>query len=120
MRIYKTQAGRWAGTQAEAGKGFTQIEVPTDKPGLLVWLNENAADDPPIIQEERRVEGFQIPPEPRAELDDTKARKAELIAKGKDVEALGEWIFEAEIWELERIFGMLATRLGEMRKGGRI
>lgn len=44
MKLYLTQAGRWAGTQAEARQdgSFEQIEVPTDKPGLLDWLNENA------------------------------------------------------------------------------
>jgi hypothetical protein len=39
MRLYRTQAGKWAGTQIEAGKGFQLVEVPTDKPGLLAWLN---------------------------------------------------------------------------------
>lgn len=42
MRLYLTQAGRWVGTQADARKdgSFDQVEVPTDKPGLLAWLND--------------------------------------------------------------------------------
>lgn len=45
MRLYVTPAGRWAGTQADAkaiGKedgGWEEFEVPTDKPGLLEFLN---------------------------------------------------------------------------------
>ena len=32
--------GEWVGTQAEAKKiGATMVEVPTDKPNLLKWLN---------------------------------------------------------------------------------
>lgn len=49
MRLYLTSAG-WCGTQAEArafGKDFDQIEVPTDKAGLIAFLNGqfNATND---------------------------------------------------------------------------
>lgn len=43
MRLYRTITGGWAGTQADAGKGFVQVEVPTDKPGLLAFLNQRDA-----------------------------------------------------------------------------
>ena len=41
MRLYTT-GSRWAGTQADAKKlgKFVQIDVPTDKQGLLDWLNK--------------------------------------------------------------------------------
>jgi hypothetical protein len=41
MRLYHTPTGQWAGTQAEAkALGlFELVEVPTDKPGLLAFLN---------------------------------------------------------------------------------
>lgn len=49
MRLYKTTIGQWAGTQADArtfkathGVDFEQVEVPTDKPGLLDFLNRHA------------------------------------------------------------------------------
>ena len=43
MRLYRTNDGQWAGTQADAKKigKFEQIEVPTDKAGLLEFLNGN-------------------------------------------------------------------------------
>tara|TARA_S200002703_G_scaffold78311_1_gene67431 strand:+ start:591 stop:965 length:375 start_codon:yes stop_codon:yes gene_type:complete len=43
MRLYKTTDGQWAGTQADAKKlgKFQQVEVPTDKAGLLDFLNAN-------------------------------------------------------------------------------
>lgn len=42
MRLYICIDGTFAGTQAEAnakGKGWTQVEVPTDKAGLIDYLN---------------------------------------------------------------------------------
>ena len=40
MRLYMNKQGEWVGTQAEAKKiGATMVEVPTDKPNLLKWLN---------------------------------------------------------------------------------
>lgn len=73
MKLYKVEYGltarvgnarveqvkiEWAGTQADAkaakirllaGDGYdvevSQVEVPTDKPGLLAWLNEHVAGD---------------------------------------------------------------------------
>ena len=47
MRLYVTPAGQWAGTQADAKKlgQFAEVDVPTDKPGLLAWLNEQRVGD---------------------------------------------------------------------------
>lgn len=51
MRLYRnddmTAAVQWAATQGEANQAFGRgrwslIDVPTDKPGLLAWLNANA------------------------------------------------------------------------------
>lgn len=47
MRLYVTDTGRWAGTQKEAdrlikegqGRVWEQFEVPTDKDGLLSFLD---------------------------------------------------------------------------------
>jgi hypothetical protein len=40
MRLYVNSNGQWAGTQAEAKKiDANLIEVPTDKPGLIAFLN---------------------------------------------------------------------------------
>lgn len=44
MNLYRDEDGIWYGTQAEAkagaqGKSWQLVEVPTDKPSLLAWLN---------------------------------------------------------------------------------
>jgi len=45
MKLYKNSEGVWAGTQADArkmcGKGYQTVDVPTDKPSLLRFLNAN-------------------------------------------------------------------------------
>jgi len=45
MKLYKNNNGVWAGTQADArkmcGKDYTEVDVPTDKPSLLKFLNLN-------------------------------------------------------------------------------
>ena len=44
MKLYTDNKGRWAGTQADAKQlgAFEQIEVPTDKPTLLEFLNKHS------------------------------------------------------------------------------
>lgn len=39
MNLYLTKAGQYAGTMKDAGKGHMAVDVPTDKQGLIVWLN---------------------------------------------------------------------------------
>jgi len=45
MKLYRNNNGVWAGTQADArkmcGKDYTEVDVPTDKPSLLKFLNLN-------------------------------------------------------------------------------
>ena len=47
MRLYTDNQGNWAGTQADAKKfgKFEQVEVPTDKPTLLEFLNKRSVTD---------------------------------------------------------------------------
>lgn len=44
MKLYTDNKGRWAGTQADAKQfdAFEQVEVPTDKPNLLEFLNKHS------------------------------------------------------------------------------
>ena len=44
MRLYTDNKGRWAGTQSDAKQfdTFEQVEVPTDKPTLLEFLNKHS------------------------------------------------------------------------------
>ena len=51
MKLYVDSTGHWTGTQADAkrdaeGGEWDMREVPTDKAGLLEWLNSNWANRP--------------------------------------------------------------------------
>jgi hypothetical protein len=48
MKLYQSPDGVWTGTQAdakaharEAGVSWREVEVPTDKAGLMAFLNEH-------------------------------------------------------------------------------
>ncbi len=67
MRLYMNSKGEWVGTQAEAKKiGATMVDVPTDKPNLLKWLNTftgkiDLAEIPPL---DAAKEGAENKPKP--------------------------------------------------------
>lgn len=44
MKLYTDHKGNWAGTQAHAKQfgEYEQVEVPTDKPNLLEFLNKHS------------------------------------------------------------------------------
>ena len=46
MRLYTNNKGSWVGTQADArkefGKDWNEVDVPTDKPNLLQFLNDES------------------------------------------------------------------------------
>ncbi len=54
MKLYMA-AGQYVGTQADArklDKDFTEVEVPTDKPGLMAFLNDLRVVDPAATEEQ--------------------------------------------------------------------
>ncbi|WIW89604.1 hypothetical protein K3M67_06500 [Sphingobium sp. V4] len=55
MRLYRTPAGEWAGTQEDAralakatSTTWLLVEVPVCKPGLLAFLNEHRVGAAPV------------------------------------------------------------------------
>lgn len=67
MRLYRTPAGTWAGTQADAkaaakaeGSTWSEEEVPTDKPQLLAFLNGHRVGASRRVEE--RTERLEAPP----------------------------------------------------------
>lgn len=66
MRLYRTAGGRWAGTEAEARAAtrdegskpgsWRKVEVPTDKAGLLAFLNHAQTGDAAVAVAAERPE----------------------------------------------------------------
>jgi len=136
MRLYRTAAGQWAGTQADAralaGKAWDEVDVPTDKPGLLAFLNAGRA----LASLELPANNLSVdtgrgdcdggngePPTPPAPRIDPNAcpkcartaRAAEQLAKGDDIDAIGDWLWNAAPWQVERVFAIMGGRLAQLR-----
>ena len=49
MKLYTNVNGEWFGTQADAKAGkypWVPVDVPTDKPNLIEWLNSRETQNP--------------------------------------------------------------------------
>lgn len=117
MRLYRTATGHWTGTIADATKAaridadgrWDQIEVPTDKAGLIAFLNDMearpatpAASQPdfPVQPDVAAVVEPKAPPPTPASAD-----------------AVADWIMdEATPPQVEATFAALGVRFHEMRK----
>lgn len=121
MRLYRTRAGAWAGTQAEAGKGFEQVEFPTDKPGLLAWLNANAAA--PIATSLPIAPAFAPPPPaPRLSASTTLDRLVAFqeLPDEMKLTALEEAIQSVDGFQLARLVSNVVSRLEELRREAKL
>ena len=107
MRLYITAGGEYAGTQKEAGKGHRLEEVPTDKAGLIDYLNalkgkaEFAEVDEPA------------PPPPPTPSHDVIAAK---VSAFKTDEIAAFILDKASVSQVERIFAVIGTRFAELIK----
>jgi hypothetical protein len=134
----------WAGTQDEARKRskeiggfFDPIEVPTDKPGLLDWLNKNVTNSAPAAEmlcetcrgagcpecaQKGAVEApddFLAAAEERAvrELDARTAQRDRLVQGDWDAHSIQEFILErASVAQCEAIFACFGTRFKELAR----
>lgn len=49
MKLYANVKGEWFGTKADAKAGrypWVSVDVPTDKPNLIEWLNSRETQNP--------------------------------------------------------------------------
>jgi len=121
MRLYRTDAGKWAGTQEEAralaksaGCAWHQVEVPTDKPGLLAFLNqEQALYRAAAATLRRHPSADPVPPALREGAIADLARM-EGNAAGIDVDALVAAISTSDSYRLARFAGAVAMAFGRL------
>jgi len=71
MNLYRTASGSWAGTQVDAriaakddGGRYVAVDVPTDKPSLLAFLNLHRVGAP--VERTERLEAPPVAPTPPA------------------------------------------------------
>lgn len=129
MKLYRTPTGRWCGTQADARQAcsrednrpdaFEHVDVPTDKPSLIAFLNELRAAErqreavrAPIPAEapERSSDGSQ------ASLDADKIDWTANRRRAWDAQAICEFLqSEATQAQVEEVFASIGARWGEAR-----
>lgn len=118
MRLYVTTAGRWAGTQADAarlgkedGARWEQIEVPTDKPGLLEFLNTRHVAATSPEPEPVPADAPAASAEPRA----AHPRFAEQQGRHRTSDEIASFILDdATVAQVEDIFACVGTRVAEI------
>jgi hypothetical protein len=122
VRLYQIIAtGSWFGTQADAktaarqaGCSYEQVEVPTDKPGLLCFLNVRVGtpatdtppnDDPP--EDRRKAEAAGLVP----------LRPVNQSQESLTASEIEDFILNrASVAQVENIFSCLGTRLAELAR----
>lgn len=113
MRLYRTASGRWAGTQAGAGKGFVAVDVDTTKTPLIDLLNRQLDEGRDQVQ----AQGPAAPPAPPPPVPPPPAPK---LVEGKEADQLEEWLLDrATPSQVERLFAALGARFHELRKQAR-
>jgi len=114
------------GTQGEAkalNKDFQQIDIPTDKPGLIGWIQQMLDEILNNKTEQATDRDEQAPTENVEDGADTRqapSPEPEIRYLPPSQEALIHWIFDgASQGEIEKIFETLGCRFGEaIRKKG--
>jgi hypothetical protein len=144
MRLYLTAAGIYAGTQVEAkrdGKGWHEEIVPTDKTGLIDYLNalrfKEVAPPIPATHEEWRTLHEQQPvlsePETAQDQQDEVleeaaireafqrtvpqhrlAERAAFLGTSEEIALLADRIGELDGWPLGQVALAAASRLKEL------
>lgn len=122
MNLYRTAAGRWVRTQADAakdGKGWTAEDVPTlTKDGMIEWLNAREAAPQPL--DLRTLEDFREPVEaaPAPALRPAPRHRTEEAERAWTAAEIEGFILErASIAQIGNIFQCLGSRFGELVKG---
>lgn len=131
MRLYRIVGRGWAGTQAEAkaksrelGAPFHEAEVPTDKPGLLAFLdrrNVPFSDEGDVGRPAGTDAGMARSAPAATEQAPALGTEAERGAAAKAIQqganAVADWILDtASQAQVEQLFAALGARVAEMRR----
>lgn len=123
MRLYLI-GPLWRGTEAEAkaaaretGGDWQKVEVPTDKPGLLTFLNER-------LEAERVASSAATPADAakpvkpgKCPVCDRTESAAAFVAQSEDLQAINDFILDrATPMQVENIFSAIGARFHELRK----
>ncbi len=128
MKLYRIAGLGWTGTQAEAraeakhhGTAWQPVEVPTDKPGLIAWLNDEGRVIPATEPEILEQVGGQLAEPCNTAAPSNRCAKchsiliatpegAEALAHGVMLDRIGTWLDDAPLWALNRLSEIVADK----------
>jgi hypothetical protein len=121
MIFYRKPDGSWHGTQADAGKDREQIDVPTDKPGLLAFLNEHLGSRSGTLSEECIQISDNVPERELVKTDEIVAlnpNNSSEVTTNPQKFAVEDIILGSDPPEFARYLQCTLERLGELRSNG--
>lgn len=128
MRLYMTADGTVVGTQKDAGKGRSELNVPTDKAGLIEFLNTYrplpvGSDDPqPTFAGKPQPVRTHIPDpivKPMSNDEATtweRPKQPPVFSAGPDVDTICETSHDLEGHQLGNVAHAVACRFKELAK----
>lgn len=124
MNLYITADGRYVGTQVEAkkaGKGWTPETVPTDKEGLIAYLNghneRTCARLEKFDQVDRELAILSDLPNPFADPEPAPPPAPRVASTSFEATEIEDFILnEASVAQCENIFSTLGSRFSELAK----
>lgn len=125
MKLYRnddmTAGEQWAGTQDEANRRFGRnrwqlVDVPTDKPGLLAFLNQMESDPYTLLSGPSALEPKKALVAPSSQSSNAEAPDMKMPMT-PDPQHLIDWIMDsATPAQVESVFTALGVRFHELRR----
>jgi hypothetical protein len=118
MKLYRNTNGQWFGTQADAkaaGADWQMVNVPTDKPNLLQWLNMGAPFEHDLCDAEHQQDQpmrWQIERDADGGAHMTPAKQSN-ITKPHAWQTIRECAEKADLKDLGVALAVLMNRLDE-------
>lgn len=122
MKLYRTATGAFVATQAEAGKGFRPVEVPSvGRSELAAFLNDLVASEletsPPELTRDEILNSNTPEAQEAAKRLMAPTPINAGVAKVRTADDIVAFILdEAAVHQVENIMAAIGTRFGELAK----
>ena len=126
MKLYQTANGVYVGTQAEAkgdGQGWAPVEIPTSKPELIEWLNDNVRKAIPAVGDGNMANTDQTDVDNDVQSEIVAVKPQKTTAEPRPVaditaSAISDYITDVTGNEFGLILSAVLSRLAELRQEG--
>ena len=115
MKLYTDNRGTWVGTQADTKKkkyAFEQVDVPTDKPNLLEFLNKMQVPGRPgeAVLPEKKEEPAAEVPIPKWKQEWLNKMDAQALETKAEI-LIEEFLYELPLNEIHNFAAIIISRI---------